>query len=209
MTPDDLVEALALGERRHIEFKEDGSLGDGHYVARVVRAVLGMANRRDGGAVVLGVDDENPASSSGMTSANGAAWSHFDDVADQVAKYADPGVDFAIGVVNLEGATFVVVQVEEFREVPVICKKAYAAPTPKGEKVILRRGALYVRPSAGKIETREIANVTEMRTLVDLAAEKRLEAHIAMTARAGGVISSAPSQPTAADLFAAELGDLA
>lgn len=207
MTGDQLLEALALGEQRHLEFKADGSLVDALYRARVIRAVIGMANRRDGGTVILGVDDSDPPSSCGMSTANVIAWTHFDNVADQLSAYADPGITFVIAKVQAARGTFVILKVDPFRDIPVICKKAYEKTG--GDKV-LRRGALYVRASEGKIETREVDNVTEMRTLIDLASEKRLQLHIQMTARAGGVIAPrVPPTGATPDRFAAELGDLA
>ena len=49
-----------------------------------------------------------------------------------------------------------------------------------------------------------------MRTLVYLASEKRLRAHIEMTSRAGGaIVVTQPYTPTDADQYTAELGDLA
>lgn len=207
MTEVQLLEAFARGEQRHIEFKADGPLSDADYRARVIRAMLGMANRRDGGSVVLGVDDKDPTSSSGMSGPNVVAWTKFDDVADQVARYADPSIEFTITTVVSGAGTYVVLDVEEFREVPVLCKKAYHRP---GGDTILRHGALYVRSSAGRIETREVSNPTEMRALIELASEKRLRGHIEMTARAGGVIvTTKEGQPVDVDVFNAELGDLA
>lgn len=142
-----------------------------------------------------------------MTGPNVASWTNFDNVADQVARYADPGVEFSIATVDAGEATFVILEVKEFRDVPVICKKGYDRP---GGDTVLRQGAVYARASGGKIETREVFNVTEMRTLIELASEKRLRVHIEMTSRAGGIITTVnPGSPADVDLFEAELGDLA
>jgi predicted HTH transcriptional regulator len=137
VAPEELTELLATGEQRHAEFKAVGSLSDSAFVARVARAVLAMANRRDGGVVILGVDDTDPMSSSGMSPATVTAWSIFDDVADQFARYADPGVDLTAEQVANGMGTFVILNVAEFSNVPVICKKAFDIT---GGGSILRKG---------------------------------------------------------------------
>lgn len=196
-------------EQRGVEFKAAGSLTDSDYRARVIRAVMGMANRRDGGTVILGVDDASPASSPGVTDVHASQWSQFDDVADKLATYADPVPEFVIEVVELDGLKFVVISVAEFSTTPVLCKKAYQ--TQQSTNLVLRSGACYVRSASGKIETKEITTAAEMRELIDLAAEKRLRDHIAMTSRAGGAIFSISdaNRLAATAGFDAELGDLA
>lgn len=158
---------------------------------------------------MLGVNDRDPVASVGMSPSTLAEWLKYDDVADQISRYADPGVAFVTSAVDLDDGDkkFVVIEVDEFSDIPVICKKALDGP--KG-KPILRAGATYVRSGDGKIESRDISNVNDARRLLDLAAEKRLRHHISMTSRAGGLISSAAEAEMAArDRFASELGDLA
>jgi predicted HTH transcriptional regulator len=151
ITSEQLQTILAFGsEQRGVEFKASGSLKDAHYRARVVRAVLGMANRRDGGLVVLGVNDGDPPSSTGLTHDLVAEWTKYDDVADQIDRYADPGVEFSVESVPCGTKSFVAIQVHEFLDQPVICQKAYQ---PDGGQLVLRRGAVYIRSSTGKIET--------------------------------------------------------
>lgn len=56
MTNRELIELIASGERPGVEFKNTRGREDKSF-AEVVRAVLGMANRRDGGIVIIGVED--------------------------------------------------------------------------------------------------------------------------------------------------------
>ena len=59
MTEQDFESLLALGhETNGVEFKGRGSRSDSAFLAGVIRAVLGMANRRDGGLVILGVESD-------------------------------------------------------------------------------------------------------------------------------------------------------
>jgi predicted HTH transcriptional regulator len=205
----ELVDVLSFGaEQRGVEFKSAGSLGDGSYRARVIRAMIGMANRRDGGLVILGVADGTPLGTPGVSATEALEWTRFDDVADQVARYADPMLEFSTAIRRHDGSSFVVLHVEEFRELPVVCKKTFQAPN---NRVILQEGAIYVRSESGKIETKSVSTAAEMRTLLELAGEKKLRAHIEATVRAGGAVVPAAQVQLAdsQDHFYRELGDLA
>lgn len=54
---DQFVELLALGhEQQGVEFKGPGPRTDKYLQGKVLRAILGMANRRDGGHIIIGVE---------------------------------------------------------------------------------------------------------------------------------------------------------
>jgi len=48
-------------ELRGFELKGPGSREDAHFFAKVTRAALGLANLRDGGHVIVGIDEVDPA----------------------------------------------------------------------------------------------------------------------------------------------------
>ena len=59
MTETELRQAISLGrEQRGTEFKGPSIPTDRHFQAKVIRAILGMANKPGGGTVVIGVDDD-------------------------------------------------------------------------------------------------------------------------------------------------------
>lgn len=59
MTNQEFASYLALNhELQGVEFKGPGPRSDKQLFAKVVRAVLGIANRRDGGLLIIGVDDK-------------------------------------------------------------------------------------------------------------------------------------------------------
>jgi predicted HTH transcriptional regulator len=206
MTPEELEELIAAGhEIRGVEFKSPGPRTDKQLFARVTRAVLSMANRPDGGTVVVGVSEPGKGSLkvSGLSVADQATWTH-DEVSAGLAAYADPFVSVALETVALRGKTVLVIRVQSFAEVPVICKKDYS--DPKG-KPVLRAGAVYVR-TRRMPETSEVPSQTEMRELLDSAIQKGVRKFLKQWSAAGLGLTPAPALPTDDEQFDSELGDL-
>ena len=189
-----LQSVLAFGrEQSGIEFKGPGRRTDRHFLARVVRAVLGMANRRDGGYVILGVADSGgELLPEGLGAEDLQTWT-YDHVADSFATYADPSVQFTVTTPSIDSKTFVAIHVAEFGEVPVLCKKDYN----RDAIAVLREGALYVR-SRRKPETLEVSTYSDMRDLVELATDKSLRRFMERAQSAGLL----PSQNNSREQFA-------
>ena len=126
MTDQEFAEILALGhEIQGVEFKGPGRSSIRQFMAVVVRAVLGMANRRDGGRVIIGVEEvDNELNPVGLNEADLATW-NYDDVADRLAVYADPSVSFEREVKEYNGNQYVILYIEEFADIPVLCKRHY------------------------------------------------------------------------------------
>jgi len=199
--PSDLEEYLLLGhEVTGVEFKGPGARTDRQLMGQVLRAILGMANRRDGGHIVIGVRDaDGLLAPDGLNDEQLATWT-FDDVADVVANHADPSVRLECHTVHdAHGRAFVVIRVHEFDDVPILCKRNYNEPS---NREILRRGACYVRPRR-KPETTEIPTFEDMRELLDLASEKQTRRFLAR-AQSVGCDLELSSTPADTERFAAE-----
>ncbi len=198
MKEQDVLALLAFGrEQRRVEFKGPGSRGDKVFFAKVVRAVLGMANLPDGGVVIVGVDEANGAlTPTGLSEEQASTW-NYDHVAKALSNYADPYVDLDCGLVTVEGKTLAVLEVQPFDDLPVICKKGEDSSK-------LKKGALYVRVR-GKIETVEVPSHVEMREVLDRAAEIRARKLIRATI---GLLGGAPAAPSSDERFDAEIQDL-
>ncbi len=189
-------------ERTDVEVKGPGKRDDKCFFARVSRAMMGMANRRDGGLVVIGIEDKNKKLTPiGLNEKDIATWNK-DDVADRLNNYADPPVEFTVEVRIYGGKKYIVIDVKEFDDIPILCKKDYTS----GKETILRNGACYVR-SRHKAETAVIPSHAEMRDLLDLAAEKRLRKFVAQT-RAAGINLVAPDAVSDQTLFDRQLSNL-
>src|SRR5712692_3907863 len=206
MTEEEFREYLALGrESRGVEFKGPGSRTDKHFFARVVRAVIGMANRRDGGVVILGVEEHagvlNPV---GLSREQLGTWNRYDHVAQALGNYTDPSVGFGVEVVHFEGDQFIVLRVAEFEEWPVLCAGEFQGQGQGRSQDVLRRGALYLR-GRRSIETAEIPSLEELRELLELATEKQLRRFLSTAQRVGLRVEP---QPLDDDLFREQTGDL-
>lgn len=187
-------------ELRGVEFKSPGPLSNRRLAAQVMKAVLGMANRRDGGLVVVGVEESGSGYNwVGLSEHDLDTWG-YDRVADRIASYADPSVTFDLEIRDNSGNKFVVLQVEEFDDIPVLCKRSYDD--------VLREGACYVR-TRRKPETTEIPTQADMRDLLDLAVEKGIRRFLAQAQRAG-LMPQLLVTPAATDQerFDEQLGDL-
>ncbi|MBK7923785.1 MAG: putative DNA binding domain-containing protein [Gemmatimonadetes bacterium] len=187
MTPNELRDILqSPREERGLEFKGPGERDDRVFFALVVQAVLAMANRRDGGVVVVGVGEtDGRFEPVGLTADELQTWKS-DHVLDGLAEYADPSVDVRCSPVELDGRTFLVIEVSEFEDLPVACKKDFPGT--------LQRGVFYGRPRR-KPESMAIGTQADMRDLIDLATEKRLRHLLEITAGAGASLKPDDSWP--------------
>ena len=205
MTDEEFEASISLGyELTGVEFKGPGLASDRYFFAKVTEAILGMANRRDGGRVVIGVECNtarfNPT---GLSTGQLITW-NYDDITSKLAEYSDPSVNFEFAVKTYEGKNFVVLDVQEFDKIPILCKKDYPG--------VLRKGACYVR-SRRKPETTEIPTQEDMRDLLDLAIEKGLRKYVETAYRAGiglarNGLTQLPTTPADEDLYDQQLGDL-
>lgn len=207
MTDREFAELLTGGhETRGVEFKGPGLRSDSHLFAKVVRAILGMANTRDGGRVIIGVDDTHeqlvPA---GLTPDQFNSW-NYDDIVSGLAPYTDPTVTIYREVQQYNSANYLVIRVAEFEEIPILCNKQFDNLAGKGEPV-LRKGACYVR-SRRKPETSEIPSQEDMRELLNLAIDKGVRRFVTRSYNVGLPLKVSPP-PTDTELFERQLGDLA
>src|SRR5687768_12991204 len=95
MTEKDLEQLLALGhETASIEVKAGFNRKDDRTFWRVVRAALAMSNRRDGGYVIIGIEEQaNGFKATGFDAEALKTWNH-DDIGAALAPYADPYISF-------------------------------------------------------------------------------------------------------------------
>jgi hypothetical protein len=94
-----------------------------------------------------------------------------------MSEYSDPPLVFDLAELVLSsGANVVLMEVQEFVDVPHLCSRQFDDA--------LRKGALYVR-SRGVAETVEVSDTVQMREVVELATQKDLRRFVE-TARGAG-----------------------
>jgi predicted HTH transcriptional regulator len=125
MTDQEFAGLLALGhEQQGVEFKGPGPRSDKQFFAKVVRAALGMANRRDGGRVIIGVreDQKGKLKPRGLGATDLATWK-YDDVASGLSSYADPSIRFDLEILTYKRKKYVILRVHEFEDIYLFCAK--------------------------------------------------------------------------------------
>lgn len=172
----ELVELVLHGrEERNLEYKGHVAWNEAEVKARITKTVLSMCNIPDGGTIVIGVEEQGGQFvPSGLSRAELDSFSQ-DGVSSHVNEYADPFAEILVSKIQHAGSDFVVIQVGEFSEIPVLCKQ--------DGLLRLRRGAVYTRTRRIN-ETAEVPGQAEMREILERAAEKGMRALQARIGRA-------------------------
>jgi hypothetical protein len=192
-------------ERRGLEFKEPFRWEKGiTWIEEcLIRAILAMANRPQGGRIVIGIAEDKQTKKNafvGLTQAEVDSFEDTDHIKSKVDSFSYTGIDFEVMSGPFLGKSFVVFEVTEFDELPVICKeqgvshlanrKADGTPgTP-----VLEKDTIYARSIKGQISSKR-ATDAELREIIRLATDKE---HIQWTARqmrAAGYAQSKGTSP--------------
>lgn len=186
-------------EQRGVEFKRGGSRKeDKRLLVKVIRAVISMANTRDGGKVIIGIDeDEDKLILNGVNESDLSSWNH-DDFADSVAEYAEPTPVFEIQRFSYKHKNYIIIEVDEFIDFPILCKKTYDD--------VLRSGACYLRPRR-KPESIEIPSYVDMRDLLELAIDKGVRKFISRADKVGLSLLSDNSDKSDINQFEEQIDD--
>jgi len=151
-------------EERNLEYKQSMSWAETATRVKVAKSAMAMANISDGGYIVFGVKKNGEVyEPEGMQEDHADSFKQ-DDVMEWVNNYADPYVELTVTVAERDSKHFVIIQIQEFDQLPVVCKK-------NGED--LKRGDIFTR-SRRKYETARIGSQTEMREIIDLSMNKEI-----------------------------------
>ncbi|MGE3062903.1 MAG: helix-turn-helix domain-containing protein [bacterium] len=162
-----LIDYIIHGrEERNLEYKESIDWNTFENKERIIKACLAMANLQDGGIIVLGMKEvsKDVWEPQGMTSDHFDTYSQ-DDVSEKVNEYADPSIQIKLSKIQHDNKNFIVIEVAEFREIPIICRKTGTT---------LKKGGIYIRPKS-KNESVIVPNESELREILDKAVEIKLE----------------------------------
>jgi len=163
-----LLEYLSLHahtETRECEFKS--GLPWNNLKLKIAKAALALSNLAGGGYVIVGVsknETTNRYEPTGLSEDDSRTYNQ-DAVSQFVNEFTDPHVDIEIKHFSNDTKYYVVIQVFEFEEVPVICKKG-------SDETI--RGRIYCRTHR-KVESSPEPSVSEIREILDLAVDKGIK----------------------------------
>ncbi|MFC1964491.1 ATP-binding protein [Chloroflexota bacterium] len=107
-------------EERYLEYKRSMIwTGNDTTKVKIAKAMMAMANLRNGGVIVIGMQETNRGMwvPEVMTRQQISSFTQ-DDVAQWVNDYATPAVQFILGAFVLNGNEFVIIQVQEFDTSP-------------------------------------------------------------------------------------------
>jgi len=187
-------------EERNLEYKAPMDWVAAETKAKMVKAALAMANIRDGGAVVIGMAEisHNLWEPVGLPPDVRDSYNQ-DHVMAHLALYADPYVEVTVSLVEDDtGKTFqdfVVIQVREFEEVPIVCRQDLPLENMRAGEIFTRTRRMY--------ESARVPGQAEMREILDLAVDKGIR-RFDLRAAAAGYVRVAED----ARQFQEERGDL-
>lgn len=195
------LELIAVGrEERNLEYKQSTSWNEKVFQAKIAKSILAMSNIRDGGHIIIGMEkqEDDTYLPKGMEEDHMDSYVS-DDVARFIAEYADPYTRFTLTKEEDDsGRKYVWIQIQEFEEIPVICRRSYSD--------ILSGGKLYTRTRRVP-ESAEVPGHTEMREIIDMATEKRVRAFVQGATRAG-VQLTIPTGMSVEQAFEEQLGGI-
>lgn len=140
---------------------------------QIVKAMLSLSNNTNGGVIVIG-EKEKGNGEFIPTGVSKKVYDSFkyDDISRYLKGISNPRVQFKISrdemKINGKKKKFVIIQIAESNEFPVICTRTELYDRTKGQypdNVVLRENAIYIRAKA-PVESREISSVREWRELI-------------------------------------------
>jgi len=129
LSEEQIAQLLEAGyELRDKEYKPPFSWDDGKSKwarEKVIRAILAMTNTRYGGQVMVGieVEDDRKITLKGVTDEQLKSFDDMDGIKGVVDGFSFTNTDFDINWGEHEGKKYVVFTVQEFTEIPAICRK--------------------------------------------------------------------------------------
>jgi Putative DNA-binding domain len=187
-------------EQPWLDFKESQPWQELRW--RLLKTIMGMANLRDGGLILVGVAERGTTwDLTGIEPGHLGAFD-YDDIIDQLSKYASPHVSVDIAVHDHDdGKRYLAFHVHQFSDSPVVCRNN--SPDDVRPKDRLAAGEVYVRPTTGKPQTVKVTDAAHLHDLLELAAEFRARRMLEIGKRVGLV----PGE-TSTSLYDAELATI-
>jgi hypothetical protein len=127
-------------ERRNVEFKQSMNWNDNQTKFTITKSVLAFSNTRDGGYLVIGVEQNNSRFNAiGMIERDFNSFNNFDDIQSFINGKAEPPVNFERReYITPDEKRFFIIKIHEFDRFPIVC-------TQGGGNHTINKGVIYVR----------------------------------------------------------------
>ena len=167
----------------------------------ILRDVMAFANTRDGGYILIGVEQSGGSFVPvGLSEAQAASFDPT-DIGTFAQNYCSVLPKVTASVARIEQKNLLLLRVDEFGEEPIVCTRDLH--DTNGKSLILRAGSIYVRTADARcmpIETGEA-----MRSFLDLAVQKRGDALLQQISRLVGAPPTPSGPVSPVDAYAGEL----
>ncbi|MDD5731954.1 MAG: ATP-binding protein [Patescibacteria group bacterium] len=166
-TEEELEQILeARSESANLDFKRAFNWdNDKECKLEVVKDILSMANTKNGGRVIVGVEDNGDVA--GVSDEDIKSFDQT-NLHNFLHKYTDPKFTVNVDRPLYKEKSIVIIGIPEFDEEPILCREN--ASNSSG-KQILKEGGLYIRTNKGSSEL--IPSSSEMRELLSRAIMKK------------------------------------
>jgi len=139
-------------ERPDVDFKESSAWSQ--LRGKIIRTALGMANLRDGGLVIVGVSERGSTwDPTGVTPDHRATYEKVDEILDEVNTFASPHVEVGIVLHAWNECEFIVFDVREFDDTPIVCAVAWEKRSSRTSSVptwwVERAWTTHAPPAGG------------------------------------------------------------
>ncbi len=163
-------------ETVNLDFKGSHLL-DKTALLELVKDIFAMANTRGGGVIIIGVDEvDGRFKNTGISLSDLASFKE-DDLKDIAGRCASSAVSFSSRIVEWEENPYLLIQISEFEEFPVICacsqsKTLKSADNTTNQVCIFRDGDIFIRSMETRPASRLIRTHIETKELIELAIDK-------------------------------------
>ena len=164
-------------ENLNLEFKASFDFEKNEWAReRLIRSILAISNTRNGGYVVIGVEENSDKT----FSFNGIEEEHLtifksklEDLKSKIESFSSSPVNYGIGIgkyeVEEEEKDIMLITIIEFILNPLICRK-----NGKHKNKILEEGAIYVRTLKDKPSSIKLTNPIDIQDFLERASDKQI-----------------------------------
>jgi predicted HTH transcriptional regulator len=134
---------------------------------KVTQAILGMTNTKSGGRIVIGIEegDKGEIKLKGLIDEQVKSFEDYDSIKGYVDGFSHTETNFDISWGELDDKKYVIITVQEFDEIPAICKK------DGQEKDIIKRAVIYCRSKKAPYSTIPATDI-ELREIIHMSVDK-------------------------------------